>query len=147
MKSMIKLTAYKSGAPILLDPDCIRATQEFPEDEADSIQAHTVIGYCLADTAHLMSVRETAEEIAEKADRLGKDWGVAMKVFTCTDFTGYWPVGIAAVIVAADIDAATMMLADRLESAGPPQMGSDPLTLIELDTDNIAVTILNDGNY
>ena len=55
-----------------------------------------------------------------------------MKVFTCRDFTGFYPVGTAAVVVAEDIGAATVALRNALIDNGLP---GDDFTLRELDTE------------
>jgi hypothetical protein len=44
-----------------------------------------------------------------------------VKVFTCTSFTGFWPVGVSAVIVAASLSDATAMLHLELANVGLEQ--------------------------
>lgn len=68
-----------------------------------------------------------------------------MKVFTCKDFKGHYPVGAAAVIVAPDIKTAAEMLDRVLLTAGLPQDGL--MELRELQTEEPSVVILVDGNY
>lgn len=68
-----------------------------------------------------------------------------MKVYTCTDFEGYWPVGTAAVIVAESEAMAMARLLTMLASIKLPQ--DTALTLTEMDVDKAQVVILRDGNY
>jgi hypothetical protein len=65
-------------------------------------------------------------------------------LFTCTDFRGHWPVGVAAVIRADTADEAEHKLRAYLTTIGLPQEG-ETLTLVQLAPDD--VIILNDGNY
>ena len=67
-----------------------------------------------------------------------------MKVFTCNDFKGYWPVGTAAIIVAETEDEAIGELGQRLLDRGLPGIG---FSLNELDLSSSSVLILCDGNY
>ena len=69
-----------------------------------------------------------------------------MRVFTCDDFKGYWPVGTAAVIVAESKADAEKRLREHLASMGLRQDDRE-LTLIELDTHVPYVCVLRDGNY
>lgn len=67
-----------------------------------------------------------------------------MRVFTCNDFTGFYPVGTAAVIVADTEEAARGMLDEVLADKG---LKPDPYTLVEIDVCCFQVSILCDGNY
>lgn len=67
-------------------------------------------------------------------------------IFTCKNFTGHYPVGAAAVIIAEDKVAARQMLVDVLLVAGLPQ-DIDSLNLVEIDPSTPQVRILSDGNY
>ncbi len=67
-----------------------------------------------------------------------------MKVFTCNDFEGHWPVGTAAIIVAETEDEAIGELGQRLLDRGLPGIG---FSLNELDLSSSSVLILCDGNY
>lgn len=69
---------------------------------------------------------------------------VGMRVFVCNDFTGYWPVGTAAVVVADDEVAARGLLAQALRDK---KLDDGGFTLTEVDTGKAAVRILNDGDY
>jgi hypothetical protein len=66
-----------------------------------------------------------------------------LRVYVCNDFTGYWPVGTAAVIVANGEVAALNLLHGELEKRGLPVSG----TVHEIETYDPSVTILCDGNY
>lgn len=67
-----------------------------------------------------------------------------MGVWTCVDHEGHYPVGVASVIVAENMDAAYAALRCALEDVGL-SLGS--ASLQELDASTPSVTILNDGNY
>ena len=70
-----------------------------------------------------------------------------LKVFTCSDHDGHYPVGTASVIVAKDKQYARRLLNKSLKSAGLKQSPEKPFTLNELDTTEAGVTTLCDGNY
>jgi len=69
-----------------------------------------------------------------------------MKIFTAKKFTGYWPVGTAAVIVARNVKEAVMLLEEELKKRGLSQKIS-PDSLVELNLNKETVVILRDGNY
>lgn len=69
-----------------------------------------------------------------------------MKVFTCNNFTGRWPVGTAAVIVAEDEDTGLEILLEALDGCGLPQKEGS-LVLKEIAADVPGAVILCDGNY
>ena len=66
-----------------------------------------------------------------------------MAIFTCTDFTGLWPVPVAAVIDAETKEDALEKLNKQLKDQG--LKGDAELSDIEPLT--LDVTILSDGNY
>jgi hypothetical protein len=67
-----------------------------------------------------------------------------MRVFTSNDFTGHWPVGTAAVVVAEDKEAAKKLLTAKLKAEGLKFDG----TLREINIHSTAeAIILNNGNY
>ena len=71
-----------------------------------------------------------------------------MKVYTSTDFTGRWPVGTAAVVVAEDEIQARWLLSElfefhHLDSEGGP----GGFTVHELETDKPEARMLNNGEY
>lgn len=65
-----------------------------------------------------------------------------MKVYTSNDFTGFYPVGTAMVIVASNADEALTIAKNKCNSIGLTFDG----TLDELDLNPQAV-ILCDGDY
>ena len=67
-----------------------------------------------------------------------------MKVFTCTDHRGHFPVGTASVVVAENCAEAWRLLADALDERG---LGDDEFTLTELPTDTPLAIVLRDGDY
>ena len=69
-----------------------------------------------------------------------------MKVYTCNDFNGYYPVGTGAVVVAKNQTEAARRLEIELANKNLEQSIS-PLSMIELDTESATVRILTDGNY
>lgn len=69
-----------------------------------------------------------------------------MKIFTCTQFRGHWPVGVAAVVVAPSIEDAIGMLAGALSEKGL-QQDLDAAQFSEIDTSVPQALVLNDGNY
>lgn len=69
-----------------------------------------------------------------------------MKVWTNTEFTGHWPVGTAAVVVADTPNQACEALNAQLRSIGlPGNARSEDFRLIVTSKPN--VTILRDGDY
>ena len=69
-----------------------------------------------------------------------------MKTFTCNSFTGHYPVGSAAVIVAETRLKAVNSLNKELKSIGlKGDVTEDQLE--EVDTTKRHITILSDGNY
>lgn len=69
-----------------------------------------------------------------------------MKVYTCKSFSGHWPVGTAAVVVAETADDAADFLEHALEKIGLAQLVSND-EMIELSMKEGTVTILCDGDY
>lgn len=69
-----------------------------------------------------------------------------MKVFTNNTFTGYFPVGGAAVVVADSSQEAVDYLNEKLVSMGL-EGDVKQEDMIELDTSSEDVVILLDGNY
>jgi hypothetical protein len=69
------------------------------------------------------------------------------RVFSCTDFTGYYPVGSAAIVMAMNSEDAAAILNQELRSIG--LLGNaDPRSMIPFpDENDRSVRILNDGNY
>lgn len=69
-----------------------------------------------------------------------------MKVYTCTAFSGHWPVGTAAVVVAESPEEAAVYLERVLTTKGLSQR-IDAGELVPLDVTHAGATILNDGDY
>lgn len=69
-----------------------------------------------------------------------------MKIYTCTDFTGVWPVGVAAVVVADCAAAAEHMLNVALRARGLPG-DAQVHEGAAIDVARPGVRILTDGNY
>lgn len=71
-----------------------------------------------------------------------------LKVFAAKGFTGHYPVGTSAIVVAPNANTAADMLAARLAQLGLEQ--KEPITaahMVEIDDSIPGVLILNDGNY
>jgi len=68
-----------------------------------------------------------------------------LRVWTCDDFRGFYPVGSAAVVVAKDEETARTKLREALEDHGLGEQGDLPLT--EVLTDVPGAIILVDGDY
>lgn len=69
-----------------------------------------------------------------------------MNTYTITGFTGHWPVGTAAVVVAQTAAMAAQALEEALRQQGLPQV-IDPAKMERLSTYVPTIRILNDGNY
>lgn len=69
-----------------------------------------------------------------------------MNVYTNNSFTGHWPVGTAAVVVAPNNVVAAELLEEELKNRGLPQK-IDPKKMERMSTYRPLVVILNDGNY
>ena len=66
-----------------------------------------------------------------------------MKVFYSDDFTGKWPSGVAAVVVASDRRQAKRLLRKALKERGLEFDGS----IKGIDTTNPNVVVIDDGEY
>lgn len=69
-----------------------------------------------------------------------------MKVFYCTSFTGQYPVGASAVIVAKSRKSAAHLLEEALAERGLRQK-IDPKDLTQINTKLPEAIILQDGDY
>lgn len=70
-----------------------------------------------------------------------------MKVFTCTNFTGHYPVGVAAVVIAETAEDAAEDLNYKLRERGLPG-DATPQSMMEFPADGReSIRILCDGNY
>lgn len=68
-----------------------------------------------------------------------------MRVFTCSDFSGHYPVGVAAVLVGESEEDVREEFAAILAGVGLRLRGDE--TFIELDTTRQNVRVLCDGDY
>jgi len=69
-----------------------------------------------------------------------------MNIYTNNQFSGFYPVGTAAVIVAPTADIATAILNAKLEAHGLPA-DAEEIDMELITTDEEGVRILCDGNY
>ena len=69
-----------------------------------------------------------------------------MKVYTCTGFAGFWPVGTSAVVVADTPEGASALLNAALKERGLDG-DSTAASMREVKTEEPNATILCDGNY
>lgn len=76
----------------------------------------------------------------------GVSGGVQLSVWTCTGFTGRWPVGTAAVVVAHTAEEAAELLSLELGTRGLAQ-DVRPNDLVLLPLDMHAARVLCDGDY
>jgi len=70
-----------------------------------------------------------------------------MKLFTCTNHDGHWPVGVASVILANDEKEARLLLDKALVEHGLRGSSQKLYTLLEVKLDKPLAIILCDGNY
>lgn len=68
-----------------------------------------------------------------------------MNVYTCTDHDGFYPVGVASVIVASNEHEAREVLSNALADGGLDHRV--PFTLTQLNTHVPNAVILCDGDY
>ena len=70
-----------------------------------------------------------------------------MRIFTCTNHDGFWPVGVASVVVAEDEEHAGLLLDSVLAELGLQVRAESPYTLQEISTGNAMAIVLRDGKY
>lgn len=68
-----------------------------------------------------------------------------LRVFTCTDHEGHWPVGVASIVVADNEASARAILGGELYKHGLTQDKS--FTLREVDLARPNAIVLMDGDY
>lgn len=69
-----------------------------------------------------------------------------MKIYTCTNFTGFYPVGVAAVIVAECASAAEHLLNVALQAVGlPGDAQIDEASAVDANVPGIVM--LRNGDY
>lgn len=74
--------------------------------------------------------------------------GVKMnKVFYCTNFRGYWPVGVSSVIVAKDKEDARSILTQQLIESSILIEDSNDFELKEINLNERKAVVLNDGAW
>jgi hypothetical protein len=69
---------------------------------------------------------------------------MSLKVFTCTDHKGHWPVGVASVVVADSETGARQLLDRELRLHG---LAPSDYTLQEISTELPRAFVLTDGDY
>jgi hypothetical protein len=69
----------------------------------------------------------------------------ALNVYTCTDHSGHWPVGVASIVVAETEMDAKCLLVTELASHGIKQ--DEDFTLVKPDTSCARAIVLRDGDY
>ena len=69
-----------------------------------------------------------------------------MKVWTCTNFKGHWPVGTAAVILASTEGEALHLLDEAVQKRGLPPL-NETCEMVEVTMQAPRAVILCDGNY
>lgn len=70
---------------------------------------------------------------------------MTLRVFTCVDHEGVWPVGVASVVVADNEASARAILGGELYKRGLAR--DRPFTLQEVDLTRPRATVLMDGDY
>jgi hypothetical protein len=70
-----------------------------------------------------------------------------LRVFTCNNFRGHWPVGTAAVVVARNKEEALSLLLAALEQDGLSNQKDIELRLDQLFLTAPQAYILNNGEY
>ncbi len=70
-----------------------------------------------------------------------------MNTYTCKTFTGHWPVGSVAIVMAKNIhDAANKLNAELKEMGLPGDARSSDMTIFPIGIKE-QVRVLTDGNY
>ena len=72
---------------------------------------------------------------------------IKVKVFVCTNHDHVWPVGVASIVMAKDIEEAQRLLDEALKERGLKAFKESPYTLEEVSIEEPKAIILNDGNY
>ena len=70
-----------------------------------------------------------------------------MKLYTCTDHDYHWPVGVASIVLARNVEEARNLLDEKLIEHGLKPCKEKPYTLVKLPQAKPTAMILNDGNY
>lgn len=69
-----------------------------------------------------------------------------MKIWTNIRFTGFWPVGTAAVCIAENAELAAIVLNEDLDTRGLDRSAKAE-DFVEMEMTDLNVRILCDGNY
>lgn len=69
-----------------------------------------------------------------------------MNTYTCTQFSGFWPVGSAAVAVANTPEEAATLINQQLKEIGLPG-DAEEKDMVPMDISKPHAVILLDGNY
>lgn len=69
------------------------------------------------------------------------------RIYTCTNFRGYWPTQVSAVVVADSMEEAREILADKMRSEGITVEDKNYFEFQEVDILCKSAIILNDGKY
>lgn len=69
------------------------------------------------------------------------------RIFACTNFRGYWPVGVASVVVASDKNEARELLDKKLKEAKIPVETGGEYDLVEIPLQEKGAVILNNGDW
>lgn len=70
-----------------------------------------------------------------------------MKVYTCTDHDGHYPVGVASVVVAETLEQAGLLLDSQLLENGLGSFLEKPYILVELSLELPKAIVLANGDY
>ncbi len=74
--------------------------------------------------------------------------GIKMnKVFSCTNFRGYWPTTVSSLVIAKDKQEARIILIKQLEILDIPIEDSNDFVLTEINLNERKAIILNDGSF
>lgn len=70
-----------------------------------------------------------------------------MKLYVCNDHDGFWPVGVASVVLAESEDQARELLDAELQKRGLRSHIDEPYTLEQVPQTKPKALVLCDGNY
>lgn len=69
------------------------------------------------------------------------------KLYICTDHDSHWPVGVASLVIAHDVDEARTLLDAALREHGLKPFTDEPYTLQETYFQHPGAVVLRDGDY
>jgi hypothetical protein len=70
-----------------------------------------------------------------------------LNLYTCTGFTGHYPVGTSAIIIAPSEERARLLLDQELKKYGLGRGDGEKHNMFVVPLDKQAAIILNDGDY